>query len=99
MDYIEWKKRWQRLISPYIENPRLELSLLKENIPERGERRLFDVQTLPEAWKILDELYENKKLVCQKLRNKLKNLRLVNTEPNECIIELYNEVNYLVKRI
>ena len=90
MDYTEWKKRWQSLISPYIENPRLELSLLKENIPERGERGLFDVHTLPEAWKIL---------VCQKLRNKLKNLSLVNNEPNECIIELYKEVNYLVKRI
>ena len=41
----------------------------------------------------------NKKLLCQKLRNKLKNLKLVNTEPNACIIELYDEVNYLVKRI
>ena len=60
---------------------------------------MFDVLSLPKAWEILDELYENKKLVCQKLRNKLKNLRLVNTEPNECIIELYDEVNCLVKRI
>ena len=48
MEYMEWKRRWQSLLSPYIENPRLELSLVKENIPERGKKRLFDVQTLPE---------------------------------------------------
>ena len=29
----------------------------------------------------------------------MKNLSLVNNEPNDCIIELYKEVNYLVKRI
>ena len=55
MEYIEWKSRWRSLVSPYIENPKLELNLLKENIPERGEKRLFDIQTLPKAWEILDE--------------------------------------------
>ena len=28
MDHMEWKKKWQNLVSPYIENPRLELGLL-----------------------------------------------------------------------
>ena len=69
MEYMEWKGKWNSLVSPYIENSSLEMSLLKENIPERGKKRLFDIHTLPEAWEILDELYENKKLICQILRN------------------------------
>ena len=72
---------------------------MRGNIPERGKRRLFDIHSISTAWEILDELYENNTMVCQKLRNKLKFFKPSNIHPNAIIIELFIEVQYLVKRI
>ena len=54
---------------------------------------------MPTAWKLLEKLYGDKKLICQKLKNKLKNLQPKSVEDHEVIIELSDEVDYLVKRL
>ena len=57
-----------------------ELDLLKSNITEQGRKKLFAVESLTTAWKLLDKLYGDKKLICQKLKNKLKNVQPKSTE-------------------
>ena len=99
MDYFEWKRKWMSRISPYFQNPVLEIYQMKDNIPENAKNALYDVESVNEAWKILDKRYGNKKLICQKLRSKLKRLKPVNTEPKEILIEIYEEVKNLVNNI
>ena len=72
---------------------------MKDSIPENAKNALYDVESVNEAWKILDKRYGNKKLICQKLRSKLKRLKPVNTEPKEILIEINEEVKNLVNNI
>ena len=99
IDYLEWKTKWKSVVSICHQPPSIELDRIKENIPESAKKRLFDVRTLPQAWKVLDKLYGDKKLISQKLKNKMKNLKPVSKMPHEVIIELHEEVDYLVKRL
>ena len=76
-----------------------ELDRLKENLPNEAKRKLFDVQSLSKAWDILDKYYSDTNLITQKLKNKMKNLQVKSSESHEMIIEIHEEVDYLVKRL
>ena len=99
LDYLDWKKRWESQVNSHKPPADFEIDLLKRNIPEQGKMKLFGVESLPMAWNLLDKLYGDKKLICQKLKNKLKTLKPKSTESHEIIIELSDEVDYLVKRL
>ena len=99
LDYLEWKTKWKSVVSICKQPPSFELDRIKENIPEAAKKKLFDVNSLPVAWNILDKLYGDTKLITQKLKNKMKNLRPASKEPHEIIIELHEEVEYLIKRL
>ena len=92
MDYFEWKRKWTSHVSPYFQNPVLEKYQMRDSIPENAKNALYDVESVNEAWKILDKKYGDKKLICQKLRNKLKRLKPVNTEPQQILIEIFEEL-------
>ena len=57
------------------------------------------MDSLSSAWTQLDKLYGDKSLICQKLKSRLKNLKPVSSESHEIIIEINNEIEYLVKRL
>ena len=99
LDYIEWKLKWQSQVSSCKQPLSYELDRLKEHIPESARRKLFDIKSLPMAWKVLDKLYGDKKLISQKLKNKKKNLKPKSKAPHEVVIEIHDEVDYLVKRL
>ena len=99
LEYIEWRTKWKSVVSTCEQPPEFELDRIKENIPEQAKKKLFDVHSLPKAWDILDRLYGDKKLISQKLKNKMKNLEPTSIEPHEKIIEINEEVDYLVKRL
>ena len=96
---MEWKKRWQSQVSSHSPPADFEIDLLKRNIPDDGKRKLFGCESLSTAWLLLDKMYGDKKLIIQKLKLKLKNLRPRTKEPHEIVIELADEVEYLVKRL
>ena len=75
------------------------MDLLKENIPEEGRKKLYGVDSLTSAWKQLEKLYRDKSLFCQKLKSRLKNLKPSSNQPHEIVIEINNEIEYLVKRL
>ena len=47
----------------------------------------------------MEKLYGDKSLICQKLKSKLKGLKPSSKESHEIIIELNNEIEYLVNRL
>ena len=99
LEYLEWKTKWTSQVSSHSPPVEFEIDLLKKHLPEQGKMKLFGVENLENAWKLLDRLYGDKKLICQKLKNKLKTLKPKATEAHEVIIELSDMVDYLVKRL
>ena len=72
--------------------------MLKKMIPEEGKKRLDGVESLPSAWLLLDKLYGDERLICQKLKSRLKNLKPKATMSHEVVIEIGIETEYLNKR-
>ena len=99
LDYVEWKAKWKAVVSTCEMPPDFELDRLKENLPSQAKKKLFDVESIVKAWDILDQLYGDTKLISQKLKNKMKALTPKSTEPHEIVIEINEEVDYLVKRL
>ena len=96
---MEWKKRWVSQVSSHNPPNEFELDLLKQNIPDEGRKKLFGCDSLATAWRLLDKMYGDNKLIIQKLKSKLRNLKPKSKESHEIVIEIANEVEYLVKRL
>ena len=94
---MNFQRKWKNQVHSTNLPEDFELDLLKTNIPEQGRKKLFGVESIPTAWKLLEKLYGDKKLICQKLKNKMKNLQPKSVEDHEVIIELSDLVDYLVK--
>ena len=99
LEYLEWKTKWKSIVSTCEQPADFELDRIKENIPDQARKKLFDVHSLTKAWDILDRLYGDTKLISQKLKNKMKTLKPTSIEPHKIIIEINEEVDYLVKRL
>ena len=99
LEYLEWKTKWKSVVSSLGAPADFELSRIKENLPEQGKKKLFGVESIQKAWDLLDKLYGDKKLISQKLQNRMKNLNPVSKESHELIIEINDEIDYLVKRL
>ena len=99
LEYVEFKTKWKSQVSSCPMPAEMELDRLKENLPDQAKKNLFDVNSLSIAWDILDKLYQDTNLITQKLKNRMKNLQVKSSEPHEMIIEIHQEVDYLVKRL
>ena len=99
IEYMEFKKNWASEVSSHNLTPNYEIQLLKKNIPEEGRIKLFNVENLASAWVLLDKVYGDKGVICQKLKYKLKHLVPKSSESHEIIIEVFNQVEYIVKRM
>ena len=99
IDYMEWKKRWASQVSSHHPPDDFEIDLLKRHLPEEGRKKLFGCDSLTTAWRLLDKMYGDPKLIIQKLKSKLRNLKPKSKEPHEVVIEIADEVEYLVKRL
>ena len=99
LDYLEWKTKWESVVTVCNLPAITELDKIKENIPEKAKNRLYEANSLPMAWKILDKTYGDKRLITQKLKSKMKNLKPVSKEPHEIIIEIHEQYDFLVKRL
>ena len=99
LEYIEFKKRWKSEISSHKLTADFEIGLLKRNIPEEGKIKLFNVESMDTAWNQLDKVYGDKGVICQKLKTKLKTLHPKSVDNHEIIIEIFNQMEYIVKRM
>ena len=99
LEYMEWKKRWESQVSSHSPPADFEMDLLKRNLPDEGRKKLYDCDSLTTAWKLLDKMFGDPKLIVQKLKSKLRGLKPKSKEPHEIIIEIADEVEYLIKRL
>ena len=99
LDYMEFKRKWNSQVSAHKPPEEYELDLLKSNIPEEGKKKLYGVDSIATAWVQLGKLYGDKSLICQKLKSRLKRLKSASNEPHEIVIEIHNEIEYIVKRL
>ena len=99
LDYIEFKRKWQSQVSAHKPPAEYEMDLLRKSLPEEGRKKLYNVDSMSSAWIQLEKLYGDKSLICQKLKSKIKCLKPSSTEAHEVVIEIYNEIEYLVKRL
>ena len=99
LDFMDFKRKWSGQVSTHKQPSEYEMDLLKKSIPEEGRKKLYGVDSLNTAWIQLERMYGDKSLICQKLKSRLKNLKTSSIEPHEVIIEIHNEIEYLVKRL
>ena len=99
LDFMEFRRKWSSQVSAHNPPTEYEMDLLKRSIPEEGKKKLYGVDSITTAWAQLEKLYGDKSLICQKLKSRLKNLKPSSTESHEIIIEIQNEIEYLVKRL
>ena len=60
-----------------------ELDHLRDNVPESAKKMLTGEKSLESAWKILTKLFGNKTMLANKLKAKLKNVKVSGREiPN-----------------
>ena len=76
-----------------------ELSILKENVSNEAKTFIFETETLSDAWKILEELYGDKRLIALKVKEKMKNLKPTAKDDHEKVIELKLHVDHLSRRM
>ena len=99
LDFMEFKRKWSNQVSSHNPPSTYELDRLKENIPVEGQKMLYGVDSLSTAWNQLEKTYGDQSVIVQKLKSRLKRLMPVSKEDHEVMIELHNEIEYLVKRL
>ena len=99
LDYMEFKRKWSSQVTAHKPPAEYEMDLLKKSIPGEGRKKLYGVDSLSTAWTQLGKMYGDKSLICQKLKSRLKNLKPSSSEAHEVIIEIHNEIEYMVKRL
>ena len=57
LDYLEFKKKSISQVSSHSPPAEFEIDLLKRNLPEEGKKKLYEVETMNTAWRLLDNLY------------------------------------------
>ena len=57
-----------------------ELDHLRDNVPESAKKMLTGEKSLESAWKILTKLFGNKTMLANKLKAKLKNVKVSGRE-------------------
>ena len=68
----------------------LELAALRESIPATVKNKITEVETLKEAWNIMDLHFGDKREVHAKLKAKIINISLKATDENAKDVELFD---------
>ena len=99
LDFPLFKKNWVIEVSPSGLPELIELNYLKNSIPLSAKDRLYEIETLREAWSILENIYGKS----FDLRNKLKQEFLsisISAKTSPLIeLEIYEKVHKLASRI
>ena len=99
LDFPLFKKNWAIEVSQGGLPELIELNYLKTAVPSSAKDRLYEVETLEEAWSILNKIYGKE----FDLRNKLKQEFLaisISAKTSPFIeIEIYQKVHKLASRI
>ena len=99
IEYPEFKRRWGSQVHAEHLPEETELDRLRDNVPESARKMLVGEKLLNSAWTILDKLYGNKTLLANKLKAKLKGIKIAGKENHDIVINLAVEVKSIVKNL
>ena len=66
--------KWKSQVSTANLPPESELDRLRDNVPLQATKALYGESSMEKAWKILENLYGDKDLIINKLKNHLKSI-------------------------
>ena len=99
LDYPEFVRRWGSQVHSEKLEEQSELDRLRDNIPNDAKKMLTGEKSLVGAWKILTKLYGNKTMLANKLKAKLKNIKISGREDHDIVINLAIEVKSIVNSL
>ena len=94
-----FKKNWEIEISPNCLPELIELNSLKGAVPSSARDRLYEINSLQEAWVILDRIYGQHFDLRNKLKQELFAISISAKVSPHIEIEIYEKVYRLAAKI
>ena len=99
IDYPEFKRSWQNIVGKAKLPEVAEIERLKECIPNDAKEQLYAIETVNEAWEILDKRYGDSNLIAKKLKGQLKSIQPEGRSAPQIIISLHVKVRTIVTKL
>ena len=99
LDYPLFKKNWSIEVSPGGLPELIELNHLKDSVPPAARDRLYEIETLREAWSILDKIYGKEFDLRNRLKQEFLSIKISAKSSPLIEIEIYQKVHRIASRI
>ncbi len=99
LDFPLFKKNWSIEVSPGGLPELIELNHLKASVPPAARDRLYEIETLSEAWSILDKVYGKEFDLRNKLKHEFLSIKISAKSSPLIEIEIYQKVHRIASRI
>ena len=99
IDFADFMRKWKSQVSTANLPAESELDRLRDNVPLQATKALYGESSMEKAWKILENLYGDKDLIINKLKNQLKSIKSQNKQDHDIVIDLVTDVNNIVLRL
>ena len=99
LDFPLFKKNWAIEVSQGGLPELVELNYLKTAVPSSAKDRLYEVETLKEAWSILNKIYGKEFGLRNKLKQEFLAINISSKTSPAIEIEIYQKVHKLASRI
>ena len=75
IEFPEFKRKWKALVSKAGLPEESEVDKLKDAVTKEGKDTLFGTTNMDEAWKRLDKIFGDPRIISSKLKTDLKNVK------------------------
>ena len=75
----------------------LELAALRESIPVIAKGKIVDIDTLTEAWKLLDLKYGDVQMFRAKLKDQVRLIKLKSSGDSAKLVELFKGIQTIAQ--
>ena len=99
IEFPEFKRKWKALVSKAGLPEESEVDKLKDAVTKEGKDTLFGATNMDEAWKRLDKIFGDPRIISNKLKNDLKNVKSEGKTDTEKIKNLKMKVDILVTQM
>ena len=99
LDFPLFKKNWSIEVTPGGLPELIELNHLKASVPPSARDRLYEIETLKEAWSILEKIYGKEFDLRNRLKQEFLAIKISAKSSPSIEIEIYQKVHRLASRI
>ena len=99
LDFPLFKKNWAIEVTPGGLPELIELNYLKSAVPSSAKDRLYEIETLKEAWSILEQIYGKEFDLRNRLKQEFLAIEISAKSSPSIEIEIYQKVHKVASRI